>query len=202
MRITAPLVVLGFLAAACPTEAAAQRPHRSGFWIESGAGTGAIRIGCSTCAEPIVAYGESSYLRAGGALSSRVLLGIEVFALLDRTFGIADGDSSLTVENVSIAPVVLWYPWSGGVFLKGGVGLAHGEVIVPGPDDDRTVLASNTGSGVTFGVGFDMPIFKWLAITANLGVYYTALGDVTVAETRVDDVIASMYNANFAITIR
>jgi hypothetical protein len=30
---------------------------------------------------------------------------------------------------------------------------------------------------VTFGAGFDIPVFKWLAVTANFGVYYTALGE-------------------------
>lgn len=202
MRTSVLVLALGILGGGPAGDLAAQRPLRRGFWLEAGAGTGTVRIGCGTCAEPLVAYGESSYLRGGGALSARVLWGIEVFALLDKTFGVADADSTLTIENVSIAPIVLWYPWRGGVFLKGGVGFARGEVAVPGPNDDPILVASGNGSGVTFGVGFDVPLFSWLSVTANLGVYYSALGDVTVDGVTVDDVIASMYNANFAITIR
>lgn len=190
------------LAVAGPAPASAQRPYRSGFWFENGVGTGTIRIGCTTCAEPTVVYGQSSYVRAGGTLSRRVAIGIEVFTLLDKTFGIAAGDSSLQVENVSLGPVVLWYPWKGGLFLKGGLGVAHGEVFVADTAGHTTTLASGTGSGVTFGAGFDIPVFKWLSITANFGIYYTALGDVTVEGTYIDDVITSMYNANFAFTIR
>jgi hypothetical protein len=199
---TTALLTLGVLAGMHPDAVAAQRPFRSGFWVENGVGTGTIRIGCSTCAEPTVVYGQSSYLRGGASLSSRVLLGIEVFALLDERFGLAEGDSSLTIENVIVGPVVLWYPWRGGLFLKGGFGLAHGEVLIREAGANAAPLATGTGSGVMFGAGFDVPIFKWLSVTANFGIYYTALGDVRVQGTYIDDVITSMYNANFAITIR
>ena len=47
-----------------------------------------------------------------------------------------------------------------------------------------------------------MPIRKWLSITANIGIYYTAIGDITVQGTRYEDIIATMYNANFALTFR
>ena len=106
------------------------------------------------------------------------------------------------MENLSLGPVVLWYPWKSGLFLKGGVGVAHGEVFVADTAGKTTTLATGIGSGVTFGAGFDIPVFKWLSITANFGIYYTALGDVTVEGTLIDDVITSMYNANFAFTIR
>jgi hypothetical protein len=194
----------GLLLALAAAPAPGQRPFRSGFWLENGVGTGTIRIGCSTCEEPLVAYGQSSYLRGGGGLSPRVVWGIEVFALLNRTFGIAEGDSSLTVENVSIAPMVMWYPWRGGVFLKGGVGFARAEILVSPttPGGEATTLASGNGSSITFGAGFDVPLRSWLSVTANLGVYFTAVGDVVVQGQYVDDVITSMYNANFALTLR
>ena len=184
------------------SELCAQRPFRSGFWLENGVGTGTIRVGCGTCEEPLAGYGQSSYLRAGGTVSPRVVLGIELFALLDDAFPVPDSDSTLMVENVSIAPVVLWYPWESGLFFKWGVGLAHGEILVTGEDGEPLTLASGTGSGITFGVGLDTPIFSWLSITTNFGVYYTALGDVSVPGLYIDDVITTMYNANFAITIR
>lgn len=203
MRHSPALLTLAMLAAGLmPQAAAAQHPYRSGFWLEDGVGTGTIRIGCSSCAEPRAVYGQSSYLRLGGSLSERVLLGFEVFALLDEHFGLAEADSSLTVENVSVGPVVLWYPWQSGMFFKGGFGLAHGEVTVAQIDGPPTILASGTGSAVTFGAGFDVPILKWFSLTANFGIYFTALGDVNIQGTYMDDVITSMYNANFAVTLR
>lgn len=198
-----PVGLTALIVLCVPTGALdAQGPYRKGFWIENGVGTGTIRIGCATCTEPTVVYGQSSYLRGGVSLSSRVLLGLEVFALLDDKFGVAAGDSSLTIENVIFGPVVLWYPWRGGLFLKGGVGLAHGEILISELGASAAPLATGTGSGVMFGAGFDVPIFKWLSVTANFGIYYTALGDITVQGSLIDDLITSMYNANFAITIR
>jgi hypothetical protein len=197
------LGVAGLLAAAAPAPAAGQeRPYRSGFWVENGVGTGTVRIGCATCEDVTSAYGESSYLRLGGSLSRRALLGAEVFTLLDDRFSVADGDSSIVAENVAISLIVMWYPWSSGVFFKGGAGLAVAEYSVTAPGGGESVATSGVGSGVTFGAGFDVPIFKWLSITANLGIYFTALGDLTVQGVVIDDVIASLFNANFAFTIR
>lgn len=180
----------------------APRPYRRHFWLETGGGTGTTRIACSTCPDLTIMYGESSYLRMGGSLSDRILLGVETFTLLDkRVLHPNSGDTSAVIENESIAPIVMWYPWKGGVFVKGGVGLAHGAFTVRRSSVD-SVVTEGWGSGLTFGAGFDMPIRKWLSITANIGIYYTALGDVTVQGTSFEDLIATMYNANFAITIR
>jgi hypothetical protein len=133
-----------------------------------------------------------------------VLAGIEAFGLLDRSFR-ATAD---TLENVTVGPIVLWYPWNGGVFLKGGVTLGVGSATVH-PPDLEPVTTRRLGAGVAFGAGFDIPVHKWLSITANFGVYYNAQGDVLVKPADgvnpaeyLEDVIVSMYNANFAITLR
>jgi hypothetical protein len=197
---TRTLLALGLCVVAAPLTA--QRQSRSGLWLESGGGTGTIRVGCATCAEPISLYGESAYLRIGGTLSRKVLLGLEIFTLTDRTFRLSDGDSTIVVENAVIAPVVLWYPWAGGTFVKMGVGFARSDIAAPLLEGSPAIISNGIGSGVTFGAGFDIPLRKWLALTVNVGVYYSALGDVIVNANPVDDVITTMYNANFAITIR
>lgn len=195
-------LALGLMSGLCAAEAWAQQPSRSGFWIESGVGTGGVWVGCSDCEEPEAAFDESAYLRVGGAFSERVLWGLEGFALLNQTLDAAESDSTLEVQNGIIGPVVLWYPWQGGVFVKGGVGLSYGEVRLRGPDENTVMLGRGVGSGMTFGAGFDVPVLSWLALTVSFDAYFGAIGDIAVRDAYVDDVITTMYNANFALTIR
>lgn len=190
-------LVLGFF----PGRATGQeRPYRSGWWIESGGGTGTIRVGCSNCADITSVYGGSAYNRLGHSLSRSVLMGVEFFTLLKGTYVLGPQDS-VAMSNESITAIVMWYPWKSGLFLKGGTGLAYGEFTLTA-ETNSPVLARGFGSSLTFGAGFDIPVFKWLSITANFGTYFTALGDFTVGTEFRDDAVATMYNANFAVTIR
>jgi len=182
--------------------AGAQAQSRSGLWLEAGGGTGTIRIGCASCLEPIALYGNSAYIRVGGTISRKVLLGVETFTLTDRTFALSDGDSSVVVKNTMFAPVALWYPWAGGTYVKFGVGVASTDIRTPPREDTPAIVTNGIGSGLTFGAGFDIPLSKRFALTVNGGVYYSALGDVGVNGNLIDDVITTMYNVNFAVTIR
>lgn len=197
------MLLLGaVLAGGVVSSAGAQHPGRSGFWMEAGAGGGNIHVGCATCEEPTVAYGRSAYFRVGGAISQRVLWGVEFFGLLDERFTAGETDTPVTIENASIAPIVIWYPWRGGVFFKGGIGVANVAVTTPGIEGEPPLVVSGTGSGLTFGIGLDVPLHRSLSITTNFGVYYSAAGDVPFNGTIVEDVITTVYQANFAITIR
>jgi hypothetical protein len=186
------------------TPVAAQRPHRSGFWIETGGGPSQIRVGCTGCEDVTRRAGSGGYLRLGGAVSDRVMFGVESWTLADETFGFARDDTSLVAENTSLAAVILWYPWRSGFFLKGGVGLAYGDFTLPA---ETTLLAEpvrtrGTGVGLTFGAGYDLPIWRSLALTTSAGVWVTAIGDIVLPAFRVDDVIATMYGATIGLTIR
>jgi hypothetical protein len=64
------------------------------------------------------------------------------------------------------------------------------------------VTTERTGSGLTFGMGFDIGVFSWLALSGNLGTYVTAVGDVHVNGTVVDDIIATVYEAGVGLTLR
>lgn len=198
MRRASPLLLL----ALAVTPLAAQRPLRSGFWAEAGGGGGNIHLGCATCAEPTVKYGRSAYLRLGGGISRRVLWGVEFFGLLDERFRADETGQPITFENAAISPVVLWFPWSSGVFFKGGMGLTNATVQTPALDGSPPIVVSGTGTGLTFGIGLDVPVHKWFSITANFGMYYSAVGDVALTGSIVDDVITTIYQANFAVTLR
>jgi hypothetical protein len=198
VRVLAAATVLVALLA---TDGGAQGPARSGFWLENGVGTGAARNACSGCAVATVAYGSASHVRLGGALSHNVLLGLEVFAFNGKDVLLASGASPVEAENASIAAVALWYPGGHAVFLKGGAGLARGTFSVTS-SEGAVVTTRGTGSGLTFGVGLDVPVFRWFALTANLGTYIAAIGDVDVDGAIVDDIIATIYEASISLTIR
>jgi hypothetical protein len=180
--------------------------HRRGLWGEFGFGPGYVRIACSGCGEDVVGTsGATSYLRIGGVISKNVLIGFEVFSLLNRTVGFSPQDSSASAETGTAAIVIMWYPGRHGLYFKGGVGAAFGEFAIPAPDSSGTVLAdtsSGGGMGLTFGLGWDLPISRKFAFTGNAAAFVTALGDVVVGSRRVDDLIATMYQLSIGFTIR
>jgi hypothetical protein len=204
MTRTVCLVTVALL---CGAAAYAQKPpdrHRRGLWGELGSGPGYVRVGCSECEDVIGATGATSYLRVGGVISKNVVIGFEVFSLLDQAFGFAPGDSNVVAETGTAAIVLLWYPGRRGLFFKGGVGAAFGQFTVPSDSAGvaRADTSSNGGIGLTFGLGWDLPISRKFAITANAAAFVTAMGDVVLPGRRVDDVIATIYQASIGFTIR
>jgi len=180
---------------------AAQRPHRSGLWLEGAVGLASIRVSCSNCEDVTRASGSTAVLRVGGLISRKVLIGIEAFSFIDDAFGLDAEDTSLVAQMSNLGGVVLWYPWRGGFFLKGGIGVAAGEFTVKAETAEQEVI-QGTGVGLTFGVGFDLPVTRWLAFTANAGAHVTAIGDLVLPSARIDDVIPSMYSISVGFTIR
>ncbi|MEQ1855880.1 MAG: hypothetical protein ABL963_05370 [Longimicrobiales bacterium] len=192
------LVALALALAA--RQAEAQQGIRSGLWIEGAIGTGTIRHGCGGCDDVTSTYGGTDYLRAGVSLAPRVLLGLELFSLSASDVALGPGSSPVDAENRSIAPIVIWYVGRSGFFLRGGAGLAHGTFTVPAVP--ATVTTRRTGSALIFGVGFDVPVAGWAALTASLGTNVMAIGDVSVNGTVVDDIIATVYEASVGIALR
>jgi len=196
-RIAAAALLLGAIA----TPLAAQRPHRTGLWGEAGFGPGRIRVNCSNCANVIVTRGDGGYLRVGGVLSNSVLLGIEASGTSNEAFGFEQGDSSVTADVAGVNVIVLWFPWRHGFFLKGGVGVADGTFTVRTTPTDSTTTEA-FGSGLTFGLGWDLPISRRFALTANAGAFITAIGDVRLPASVADDVIATTYQLTIGLTFR
>ena len=164
-------------------------------------GTGTVRTSCDRCGDVTSAYGPTDYLRVGRSLSPRVLLGLEIFALDASELVLGPGAAPVRAESGSIAPIVLWYVGRSGFFLKGGAGLARGTFTVRTALGE-TVSTERTGSAFTFGLGFDIGVLRWLALTANLGTNVMAIGDVTVDGVLVDDLIATVYEVGVGVTLR
>lgn len=183
-----------------PAGADAQALGRSGLWLEAGVGTGTVRNSCGRCQSVTSAYGGTDFVRVGTSLGPRVLLGVEVFALSASNLALGAASAPVDAENLAVAPIVLWYVGRSGFFLKGGAGLAHGTFRVP--TTNGAVTTERTGSALTFGIGFDVPLARWLALTASLGTNVMAIGDVSVDGTVVDEIIATVYEAGFGLTLR
>ena len=197
-----PVVLAIALLIGNAAHASAQRAARSGFWMEAARGTGTVRNSCSGCDHVTSAYGAANYLRVGVGLSSTpVLLGLELFALSSTDLTLVTGAPPVDAENGTLGPIVMWYFGGSGLYLRGGAGLSYGTYTVRTATDE-TATVERTGSALTFGIGFDVGLWSWLAVTADLGTYIASVGDVTVDDRLVDDIIATVYQASVGIALR
>ena len=198
-------LALAVLATLCaPGLAAAQRPmrpHRAGLWGEVGFGAGHVRVACSGCNNVFPADGPTSYFRIGGTVSDHVVIGFEAFSQLDKAFNFSVGASTSSAETASAAVIILWYPGRTGLFFKGGVGAAGGQYLIP-RNATQADTSSGAGMGLTFGAGWDWSFSRKFAVTANVATYVVAVGDIVLPGQRVDDVIATMYQASIGFTFR
>ena len=108
--------------------------------------------------------GVAGYLRLGGTVSPKGLLGGE-FAGWGRTVD----DVSVGASNTSF--IVQFYPGSnGGVFLKGGLGVA--TIRVSTDVLGINVSATETGFGTTLGLGYDARVGSSIFLTPNVDVLW------------------------------
>jgi hypothetical protein len=106
--------------------------------------------------------GGAAYVRLGGTLSQRWLLGgeLSIWARQEDTI-LGDNTVSLTRSNATFT--VMFFPSeNGGFFLKGGLGGANVELQAGG------VEVSEQGVGTTLGVGYDVRLGRNLYLTPNM----------------------------------
>jgi hypothetical protein len=145
------LVALFMTALVVSPAGAQQNPQtRQGFWISFGIGYGSL--GCDDCNDERES-GANAYLRMGGTLSQRLLIGGEL-----NGWSKTENDATLTVSN--FGPVLVFYPNpDGGFFLKGGIGLANTSL------DLGSITIDESGVGVTLGLGYDARVGRRFALT-------------------------------------
>jgi hypothetical protein len=151
MRLsTIALLLIATLAA--PAAAQGNPQTREGFWISFGLGIGSL--GCDDCDDREV--GTNGYLRMGGTLSQRLLIGGEV-----NLWTKSEDGATLTVSNVG--PVVTFYPNPmGGFFFRGGIGLSTVELEL------GSFSVDEEGVGLTLGIGYDARVGRGFALTPYL----------------------------------
>jgi hypothetical protein len=166
MRVVAGLAVAIFATAVV---ALAQRPQvRDGFWIGFGFGYGSASLSCgSGCSftDQAKGGGATGFLKLGGTLSPKVLLGGDITVWVKDVSG-----STESVGNVSFAAYFYPAPASG-FFLKGGAGFG-------------TFMLSNGGSveangfGLVAGLGYDIRVGRNISITPVGNFCFGSDGDL------------------------
>jgi hypothetical protein len=158
------LLVLLTVAASIAVPASAQTPreHR-GFWISFGFG-GGWNLSRNVGVDSSSTGGGAAYLRMGGTLSEKFLLGGEVIG-----WGRSVDGAELARGNVNVT--AMFYPSvQTGVFIKGGVGGASlAQTVTAG---NTTTTVSDEGFGVTIGLGWDVRLARNFFLTPGLDFLY------------------------------
>jgi hypothetical protein len=167
-----PLVAAAVLAA-CLTPSLALAQRHSGVWISGGGGVGWAKVHCeANCDEEESNTGLQLYIDGGIAANEKLLIGAE-FNSWSRSFEAGGSDRSLRLN--AILATVLFYPSdSSGLFIKGGFGVSYanlkGASFLVTPD-------LGAGTGITYGIGYDITIGKSVYLTPAVGLQHGFLGD-------------------------
>jgi hypothetical protein len=146
---------------------------------------------CATCSTDRI-NGAAGYLRLGGTLSQRFLLGVDLSGWAITVNGV---DQTLSAATLSL----FWYPSrNGGWYLKGGLG---------GAQYVRQSLATQTietAGALTFGTGYELRIFRNVSIVPFLNVMTS--GPVTrrvngAVANPVDEFSRDMVQAGIGLTL-
>jgi hypothetical protein len=163
-----PLAASAFLLAAfalgAATPAQAQEPHRrQGVWFSLGLGGG---WNLTKNIDDKAAAGFGGYIRAGGTLGPQLLVGGEA-----EWWG-REETSDIFLSRGNVTLTGLYFPkLDMGFFAKLGVGVAGAELITAGGSQSTW----ETGLGVTFGVGWDIPLGRTVSITPNADFLFQEL---------------------------
>lgn len=159
MRLIRTSATVALLALCLGTAGQAQtRQRHEGFWIGFGVG-GGVNASANVDSER---GGGAIYLRLGGTLSQKFLIGGEISAWGRQEDTVLGGDP-LTVTRSNATFTALFFPSeAGGFFIKGGVGGANVEAEVGG------LKVTEKGMGNTLGLGYDIRLGRNLYLTPNL----------------------------------
>jgi len=154
-------VFLALLLCSIPAQGivAQSRPQtREGFFIGFGLGWGSL--GCSDCSGDRQS-GFSGYLKLGGTVNDRLLLGFE-------SNGWAKKEGNVTLSQGNYSAAAYFYPTAeSGFFLKGGLGLSTLKLDVSGFGS-----GSETGFGTVIGLGYDARVGTNFSLTPYANIVY------------------------------
>jgi hypothetical protein len=135
--------------------------HR-GFWAGFGLGGGSNLADFAEGARA----GVGGYLRMGGTISPKFLLGGEV-----SVWGRDIGGSTFTESGLTA--IAMFYPAARGLFLKGGLGFAGWSISDVAGSTTTTTTAGGLAAAV--GAGYDLRIGSNLYLTPNVDFMYHTL---------------------------
>lgn len=180
------LVVLVGLSFAAAPPAQAQHPQtRDGFWFGFGFGYGSLGRSCDGCSDIDRESAFSGYLKLGGTVSPKVLLGGE-------STGWTKSESGFTLTAGSASAAVYFYPQPAtGFFLKSGVGFATYQE--EGED-------AATGFGFIIGLGYDIRVGRNVSLTPVGNFTWGSLGDVESAGLIVPGLKTNVFQLALGVT--
>ena len=144
------VTILGLLV--LMTAGTAQAQSHEGFWVGFGLGGGSLGIANGTGRDT----GVVGYVKLGGTINERFLLGMESNAWMKE-------QSGATVTHANTSAVAYFYPSAtNGFFLKGGLGWSRLSVEVLG------ISVAENGAGAVLGVGYDARVGDNWSITPIL----------------------------------
>jgi hypothetical protein len=153
------------------SSASAGHPQdRQGFWIGLGGGYGSADASCDDCEGGEREGSFTGFVKLGGTLNERVLLGVETNLWMKE-------EEDVTLTLGSFTGTVTFYPQaSSGFFLKAGFGASY-------VDTDfnlgtLSVTVSKTGWGVLAGIGYDLRVGRNVSLTPSVNYYYGQPGDL------------------------
>jgi len=182
-RISTAVALLALLGAAA---ARAQHPQtRKGFWIGFGFGYGSLGLSCDGCSSIDRESGVSGFLKMGGTVSDKLLLGGESNGWTKKMAG-----RNTTAGNVSFT--AYYYPTpASGLFLRGGLGFADYQV----EGEDGSV-----GFGFTLGVGYDIRVGTNFSLTPAANFNWGSVGDVQTVGGTVLGVKENIFQVGLGFT--
>jgi hypothetical protein len=140
-------------------EAARPPVQHQGFWIGFGLGGGTNFADYADGSRA----GLGGYLRLGGTVSRKLLLGGEII-------GWGRDRDGTTFSESGITAVALFFPAGPGLFLKGGAGFAGWSASASAGSSTTTQTAG--GFAATLGAGYDLQIGGNLFLTPNVDFLY------------------------------
>jgi hypothetical protein len=176
MRLLVPAIVLslvsGVQGAAAQEESRPPAEHQ-GFWIGFGLGGGTNFADWADGARA----GVGGYVRLGGSVSQRFLIGGELI-------GWGRDRNGATFTESGATAIAVFYPADRGIFVKGGAGFAAWAASSSGAGTTSTQTAG--GFAGTVGVGYDLRIGANVFLTPNLDFMYHTMESDNTAFASID----------------
>ena len=162
--------------------------HRDGLWWGVGMGAGFDRFFCEICDGNIQA-GWTGYLRLGGTVSPRLLLGGELSGWLN-------GKEEATQTMGAVSFVAYWYPSPSNVYLKGGGGV----IGFRSSDGDNAV--TSTTFGPLLGLGYEQLISPKVSVVPFFNVLVAPSGALRFnGDEVIDSVGFVLWQGGVGVTV-
>ncbi len=185
-RLNIALITLLIAIVSTPVFAGLKPATHSGFYIGFGLGWGSLKVELEDDYDDEVNYitdaqdGGAGYFRLGGALSNKLLLGVEANSWVkDYTveFGSETFDARVTVSNVALC--LTYYPTEY-FFLKGGPAFAQSELEFEVPDSPFSGTVEDEGAGLMLGAGGELRLTRRFAIVPSAQWFYQKFDEYKV----------------------